>query len=157
MNLWAQMASMQRTWNTRDLADRMVNDILRGLGHDMESRERIEQAIVNEALERLKFTTEVRRVNPLFEDSERTVVILNTQDEELTLDDKKLLAETYEVVKAEYKQRREAEKAEYERQRQAEADRRKAEYDAGAAPFREARRLKMQKRFEAEQARKAQV
>jgi hypothetical protein len=122
----------------------MVADVLRGFGLDQERLERMERLIVNETLERTGFKVG------------KEAIILNSQGEKLTDEDMKLLAATYDQVKAEWKQRREAEKAEYERQRRAELERRKAEYDAGAAPFREARRQKMLKRLEAEKARKEQ-
>lgn len=89
-------------------------------------------------------------------DAPREAIILNAKGEELTAEDKQLLAATFDQVRAEWKQRAEAEKAERECLRQEEAAHRKAAYDAAAAPFREARRLKMLKRMKTEQARKAQ-
>jgi hypothetical protein len=143
-----------RLWHNKDAAWGMAMGLLRGLGYDTEHNERIERAMVEEALERCGFKTVQVKKTP-YEDEKPATEILNAQGEEITKEEKKLLTDTFYVVKAEWAQRAKEAKEARERERLAEEARRKAEYDAVAAPFREARRLKYLKRAEAEKARKA--
>lgn len=60
MNLWGSIADLHGSLGRRDLADRMIDDILRSFGIDQERRRRIEKAIVDETIERLGSKVELR-------------------------------------------------------------------------------------------------
>lgn len=137
-------------WNDKGLAWRMAAGIL---GLDYEKQQRRELEMTLEAVERCGFQVVKVRTCPA-EDAPFTNEIQNAAGKPLDKEEQRRLLKAVETVKGEWAQRRKEAAEARERARKEEEIRRKAEYDAVAAPYREARRLKMLKRFEAEQARK---
>jgi hypothetical protein len=141
-------------WVDPDFGNMMAMTMLQKMGYDAERKQRVDRQMVDEALEICGFKAVPVKLTP-YADEKPTIQLHNAKGEELNLEEKKQLANAYDCVKAEHKQRAKEAADARMRAAQAEQARCKAEYDAIAAPFREQRRLKMQKRLAAEQARKA--
>lgn len=126
-------------WLEDDFPDQLAMSLLAMAGVDVEKRNRLEKRMVEAALHRCGFHTECREAFPR-ELGKMETDLVNERGERLSLDEKSRLADVYLEVKAEYAQRFKEEKEARERARLAEEARRKAEYDATAAPYREERR-----------------
>jgi hypothetical protein len=134
-----------RPWFEDDFAGAMAMSFLAMAGVDVEKRNRLEKRMVKDALDRCGF-----RVLPVVKTTEsraHAVEIVNEHGELLNGEEEVRMANAYQEVKKEYAQRLKAEKEARERVRLAEEARRKAEYDAIAAPYREERRKRRAAEF----------